>query len=477
MSYMIMSFFIWLIMTQVGIMTSLTPLAGETSIFALVKRYSSKSLGLTAGYNLYYAQAMIVPVECTTASLVCQYWTSANVAIFISVFIFLSIAINCFPVKVFGEVEFWVASIKLLCLVGLIILGIVIFFGGTPGQHGVQGFRYWNTPGAFVEHLSSGNTGKFLSVWTAIIKSGFSFVLVPELLASSFGEIQNARKNIKICCKQFVYRLGIFYILSMLIVGTAVAYNNPRLLSAVDSGTTNASASPFVIAAANINVLPHIVNACILTAAASAGYGLFYSATRVLYSMARAGDAPKIFAKVNRFGVPMYSVGVTSLFGPLAYLNCSNSASNVFNWLSNIATISGFVSWVIISITFIRFCKVIDYHKLNSRLPYNPPYQLIGAYASTVFFTLLTLTNGYAVFINGNWSVDDFFTSYVTLIIVAVLYIGSVIYYKEYKQFFFKPEDVRIEFLIERADEEEENDIIQSEGKKPWWTYIFFFIA
>lgn len=474
-SYCLMSAFIWSIMTQIGIMTCLTPLAGETTLYALTRRYVSRSLAFTAGYNLYYAQAMIVPAEITACALIIKYWTDANPAIFISIFWVLTTVINIFPVKIFGEVEFWVATIKILCLTGLIIAGIVIFFGGLPDQHGVQGFRFWRDPGPFVEHLTTGATGRFLAVWTAIIKSGFSFILVPELLASSFGEIKNARKNIKFCCKQFVFRLMFFYIGGSFIIGVIISSNNPRLLNAIDSGASSAAASPFVLALISVPVLPHIINACILTSAASCGNGLFYSSTRVLYSMALRGEAPKIFAKVNRFGVPMYCVVASSLLSLLAFLNCSNSATTVFNWLTNIATISGFLSWIIVSITFIRFMKVINYHQYHDRLPYYVRGQVYCAWVCIGFFTILTLTNGYAVFFPKNWSVNDFFTAYVTVLIVIVLFVGSTIWRREWK-LWYNPEDVNIEALIVAAEQEEASEIIV-EKKKGWWRKIFFFVS
>lgn len=475
MSYIFMSIFIWLIMIQIGIMTSLTPLAGETTVYALASRYASRTLAFTAGYNLFYAQSMIVPAEITACALIITYWTDANPAIFITIFLLTSIGINIFPVKVFGEVEFWVASIKIICLTGLILLGVIIFFGGLPEQHGVQGFRYWRDPGAFIEHLVAGSTGRFLAFWTAIIKSGFSFVLVPELLASSFGEVQNARKNIRRCCNQFIYRLMFFYIIGSLVIGVIIASNNSRLLNAIAEGKSNAAASPFVIALSNIDVLPHIINACILTSAASCGYSLMYSASRVLYSMALKNEAPAIFAKVNRWGVPMYSVGATSLLALLSYLNCSNSATTVFNWLTNIATISGFVSWVIVCITFIRFTKVIEYHGLQDRLPYTVPGIIYGSYFCIGFGVLLTLTNGYAVFFPDNWDVSDFFTAYITVLLVLVLYFGHMLWTRNF-QIFHNVKDVNILPLIIRAEEEEAMEMMP-EGKKGWWRKIFFFIS
>lgn len=456
-AYIIMSIFVWTIMNQLTEMVVLIPLPGEASLYSLTKTYVNRPLSFMCGWNLFYAMAMIVPSEITACALLISYWTSANSAIFVSIFIVISIAITMLPVKVFGESEFWVSSIKILTIIGLIIVGIVIFFGGGPAQHKVLGFHYWKNPGAFNPHLAEGNTGRFMAVWTAIIKSGFSFVLVPETVTSCSAESINPRRNMPRACQRFVYRLAIFYVAGTLVVGVVVGYNNDRLMNAIRSGKSNAAASPFVIGIqeAGIRILPHIINACILTSAYSCGTALLYGSSRTLHSMALKGDAPKIFAKVNKYGVPYYSTAAASLFCLLSYLNCSKSSSVVFNWLSNLATISGFVSWIFSSITYLRFRKVIDMLNLNDRIPFRRRFQKSFAYASGFFFSILSLTNGYAIFVKGNWDVSDFFASYVTLAFVVVLYIVGTIYYKEWR--FRDVKDIESEILpkIEISEEEE----------------------
>lgn len=477
MSYIIMSFFVWTIMNQLTEMVALTPLPGEASLYSLTRTYLNRPLSFMCGWNLFYAMAMIPPAEITACALLIKYWTTANSAIFISIFIVISVALNMLPVRFFGESEFCVSSIKIFTIVGLIIVGIVIFFGGGPAQDHVLGFHYWKDPGAFNPHLTTGSTGRFLAVWTAIIKSGFSFILVPETVTSCSAESINPRINMPRACQRFVYRLAFFYILGSLVIGVIVGYDNQNLLDAIASGESNAAASPFVIGIqlAGIKVLPHIINACILTSAYSCGTAEMYGASRTLHSMACKGDAPKIFGRVNRWGVPYFSTAVTSLFCLLAYLNCSNSASQVFTWLSNIATISGFVSWIVVCITYVRFRNAIDALDLNDRVPFRFRFQKQFAYFAGSFFVLLSLTNGYAVFVSGNWSVSDFFASYITIGFVIVLYIGSTIYYKELK--FKSFEDVRAELLprIDIAEEDELTYVIpvpKNIIEKIWHTLI-----
>ncbi|SCU80676.1 LADA_0B08922g1_1 [Lachancea dasiensis] len=475
-SYTLMSGFVWCIMNLMTEMVTLIPLSGETSMYSLVGTYLNRPLSFTAGLNLFYAMAMIPPAEITATAILVQYWTDANSAIFITIFIVLTVSMTMLPVNFFGESEFWVSTIKLLCITGLIILGVVVFFGGAPNQHKVLGFHNWNNPGAFNPHLAPGNTGKFLACWTAIIKSGFSFVLMPEVVVSCAAESVNPRRNMPRVAQRFVYRLALFYVCGSLVIGIMVGYNNPRLLNAIASGESNAAASPFVIGIqeVGIRVLPHIINACILTSAYSAGTSLMYGASRTLHSMALRGVVPKLFARTNRFGTPYYSTAVTSLFALLAYLNCSDSASVVFTWLSNIATISGFIDWALVCVVYLRFRKVIDYANLNDRIPFRARGMKPFAYFSCAFFVLLSLTNGYAVFVDGNWSTSDFFASYVTIGLVVVLYLGSSFYYKTWK--YRNMDDIVAEILpkIAIADEDEKNEvpIVARNWMERVWNFI-----
>ncbi|KAH3661489.1 hypothetical protein OGAPHI_006336 [Ogataea philodendri] len=473
--YLILSYFVWAIMNQLGEMVSYLPISGKSTMYALCERYTgNKSIAFAAGLNLYYAQALIAPAEMSASAFVIEYWTDANVAIFISIFWVSTVALNCCAVKYFGEVEFWISSIKVFTITGLIIVGVVIFFGGAPASNGVLGFHYWNHPGAFVEHLAPGNTGKFLACWTAIVKSAFAFVLSPELVTSCSAESEAPRHNLPKACRRFVFRLAIFYVLGVLVIGIMVPSNSDRLMNAVNEGASGAAGSPYVIGIQNagIKVLNHIVNACILTSAYSCGNSLFYSATRTLHSMALQGEVPSIFARCSKNGVPYVAVILTGVISLVVYLNCSDSSSIVFTWLSNISTVSGFISWILVSITYIRFRKAITYHGLDDRVTFRPPLQMIGAWASLIFFTLITLTNGYGVFFDFN--VSDFFAAYITIPIIFVLYVGHTLWYRNFK-LFGPPEEIDCITGLEQVEKEAAEYV--EPVPRNWLEKIWFFLA
>lgn len=120
------------------------------------------------------------------------------------------------------------------------------------------------------------------------------------------------------------------------------------------------------IANAGIDVLPSIVNAVILLSAWSSGNSFLYMSVRSLYSLAIAGNAPAIFKKCTKSGVPIYAVGVSSLFALLSYLNVSNEGGVVFDWFVNLTNTWGLISWVCCMIIYVRFRKACAVHDVRS---------------------------------------------------------------------------------------------------------------
>ena len=231
----------------------------------------------------------------------------------------------------------------------------MLFFGGGP-NHDRLGFRYWRDPGAFNSYPKPGlgHAGKFLAFWTALIRSGFAFVLSPESITIAAGESEAPRRNIPRASKRFIYRLIVFYVMGTLVVSVIVASNDADLLQAVSSGTKNAGASPFVIGIkrAGIRGLDHVINTVIITSAWSAANSFLYAGSRSLHSLAMTGQAPKMLARCSN-GVPCIAVFATAAMGSLAYLSVSSGSATVFAWFLNLTTIGGYVAWVVMLMTYL----------------------------------------------------------------------------------------------------------------------------
>lgn len=133
------------------------------------------------------------------------------------------------------------------------------------------------------------------------------------------GEAANPRRTMPSAFTGVIYRLTFFFVFGTLCVGTIIAYNDPDLLDAISNAHPGAGSSPYVIAMVHLQIpiLPHIVNALVLTSIFSAGNSYVFCASRALMGLSLEGKVPKIFSKCTKTGVPIYSVALTLLFGLL----------------------------------------------------------------------------------------------------------------------------------------------------------------
>jgi amino acid transporter len=212
-------------------------------------------------------------------------------------------------------------------------MAFIVDLGGNP-KHDRIGFRYWKNPGAMKEYDSTGNTGRFLGLFSVFVNAAFAYGGV-ELVAVAAGEAENPRKNIPKAVRRVFWRILFFYVLGTLAIGVLVPYNDPRLLAAQASGAAGAAASPWVIAIYNVGipVLPSIINAVILTSASSSANAFLYTGSRYLYALAQNRQAPRFLLKCSKSGVPVYCVLFTASISLLTYLSVrSGGPTTVFIW-------------------------------------------------------------------------------------------------------------------------------------------------
>jgi amino acid transporter len=399
-------------------------------------RYVSRSLGFALGYLYWYSLGILVPNEITAAALVIDYWSpNVHVAVWITIFLVVIVLLNVMPVGVYGESEFYFAGIKVIALLGLLILAVVLFFGGGPGPR--LGFHYWKVPRAANTYIVEGHAGRFVALLQTIVLSAFAFIFAPELIIMTCGEVQSPRQNIPRASRRYFWRLIFFYVFGALAIGILC----PSDLDDLTNGGYGAGRSPFVlgIRLAGIEVLPSIINAVILTSAWSSGNSFLYMSSRALYSLAISGSAPSIFKTCNRYGLPYVAVCTSALFSGLAYLSVGSSSSVVFNWLVSFTNTSGFISWTCCCIIYFRFLKATTVQGVER--PYKSIMQPWGACVGIVGFVFLLLINGFQVFFPQKWTVAGFFTSYIGIPAFLILYFGHRIAYRN-DPWMWAPHDV-----------------------------------
>lgn len=394
------------------------------------------------------------------------------------------VSINYFGVRFFGEFEFWLSSLKVCTIVGLILLSLIIALGGGP-DHDRRGFRYWSNPGAFAAYIDTGAEGRFYAFWSTMVTAVFAY-LGTELVGVTVGEAQNPRKVVPRAIKLTFYRIIFFYCLSVLFIGMCIPYNSAALSFATKQ-TTGASASPFVVAIieAGIPILPDIINGAILMFVFSASNSDLYIASRTLYGLACNGNAPKIFKRTDSRGVPVYALGLSAAFALLAYMNVADDSKTVFTYFVNLVSMFGLESWISILVTHVFWCKAKKAQGIpNTAFPYVAPLGMWGSYFALFWCVLIGITKNFNVFTHsktyGSFDYKNFVTGYIGIPIYLIALFGHKFWTKSktvkaHEADFYTGKDVidreEEEFLAAKAARD-----AQRGNKKGWggWFYKTF---
>ena len=259
-----------------------------------------------------------------------------------------------------------------------------------------------------------------------------------------------------------------FFSLGALCVGINVPYNSTELSAAYKTGLPGAAASPYVVAMnrLKIGVLPHIVNALILTSAFSAGNSYVYCSSRSLYGLALEGKAPKIFGRCARNGVPIYSVLLSLAISLLAFLSLAKSSSVVLDYFISLITASQLINFSIMAYTYIQFYKALKAQGISrDSLPHKGWLQPYAAWYGFVGCFIMAFVGGYQVFLPGNWDLPTFFFSYTMIFVFPILFIGHKIIRKTK---WVRPVDADL-----RKDLDEIEDHERAFAEKPA-TYVHF---
>lgn len=468
-SYTIVGFLVFLVMAGLGEMATHLPMASGFTGYAT--RFCDESLGFATGWTYWFKYIIVTPNQLTAAALVIQYWVpreKVNPGVWVAIFLVVIVCINYFGIRFFGEFEFWLSSIKVVTIVGLILLCFILAMGGGP-DHDRKGFRYWKNPGAFKEWENTkqgikieGDAGRFVALWSTFVTATFAY-LGTELVGVTVGEAENPRRNVPRAIKLTFYRILFFYCLSVLLLGMNVAYNDPNLLSATTK-SNSANASPFVVAiiSAGIPGLPDVMNGAILIFVFSASNSDLYIASRTIFGLAVEGKAPAILARTDKRGVPIYALGLSSLFALLAFMNVSSDSKVVFGYFVNLVSMFGLLTWISILVTHIYFCNArVAQGMTNDSMVYVAPFGKWGSVGALAFCILIAFTKNFEVFI-GKFDVKNFITGYLGIPLYLCLIFGHKLIAKPKT---FGPAEADL-FSGKAEIDEEENKFLEDQAAK-----------
>ncbi|MDM0045363.1 amino acid permease [Variovorax dokdonensis] len=314
-TYAVTGVLIVLVMRMLGEMATTRPTTGS---FAA---YASDALGNWAGFSVawlyWYFWVVVVGFEAVAGAKILTYWLG-DVPLWPLAFglMVLMVGSNLFSVGSFGEFEFWFAGIKVMAIVVFIVLGGLYVFGLWRGH--AMDFSGFLGNGGF---LPKGG----MAIFSSIVVVVFSMVGA-EIATIAAAESDDPVKAITHATRSVVMRLGVFYVLAILLLTLILPWNSFVL-----------GDSPFVSAFKVMGIpgADHIMNAVVLTAVLSCLNSGIYTASRMLFVLAERRQAPASFTALSAKGVPVTAILVSSVGGFACVVAAYISPETVFMFLLN----------------------------------------------------------------------------------------------------------------------------------------------
>ncbi len=355
------------------------------------------------GWNYLICWTLILAAELSATAVLISYWiptSQVNPAVWIAIGSIITLGLNAFSAGVYGEAEFWFASIKVITILGLIFVSIYITSDGGPNGESI-GFKYWNDPGPFVQFRGiEGTTGRFLGFFSVLTQASFSMIGA-EMLALAAAECRNPRRVLPVCLRTVWIRIVFFYVVSVFMVGLIVPSNNPRLgteSTAAASPTSLRSKQPASASYRTSSMPPSSQVLCLPDAV------ICTPPRERCIRWRRRSRHPRSLPAPPRRCPPLRCARVLARRMP-GLLGSSAGSGQVFNFLVNLTALSGILTWFSIAITYLRLpCRhegTVDPARLTAR---KSPLSLFAAYWTIFVIGLVLIFSGWEVFRPGKWN-------------------------------------------------------------------------
>ncbi|MNF42757.1 GABA permease [compost metagenome] len=344
-SYAVGAVIALLLMGCLAEMTVAHPTSGSFGAYA--EYYVGPLAGFLVRYAYWAAIVLAVGTEVTAIALYMKYWFP-DVAGWVWILLFSSALIltNAVSVKAFGHFEYGFSAIKISAILAFILLGAWLVFGGANPEYG---FQHYVEHGGFLPNGLSG-------VWIAVIIAIFSYLSI-EMIAVAAGEAEQPEVAVKKAFRVAMVRLLVFYILTLALILAMVPWNQ--------SG--QGGQSPFVSVMQQVGIpgATGLINFVILVAALSAMNSQLYTTTRMMFSLSRAGYAPKAMGRLSAAGVPLNALALSCTGIALATLVNLAFPEESFMLMMAISIFGALFAWMMIFFTHYRFRR---YHQRRGGL-------------------------------------------------------------------------------------------------------------
>lgn len=376
--YAVCGVFVFLILRALGELVLHRPSSG--SFVSYAREFYGEKAAYVAGWLYFLNWAFTSIVDVTAIALYMKFWGAFSDApqwLIALIALVVVLAANLVSVKLFGELEFWFALVKVIALVAFLVVGTVFLAGRFPIRGAETGISVITDNGGLLPN------GLLAAV---VITQGVVFAYAAtELVGTAAGETENPEKVMPRAINSVIARIALFYVGSLVLLGLLLPYTAYR-----------EGVSPFVTFFDSIGVpgAGTVMNLVVLTAALSSLNAGLYSTGRILRSMAMNGSAPGFTGRMNKSGVPYGGIGLTAVITLLGVGLNAVVPEQAFEIVLNIASLGILASWATIVLCQIRFVRMTE-----SGILTRPSFRLPGSpwtgYAVLVFLPGVLVLMGF----------------------------------------------------------------------------------
>ncbi|BAP41691.1 GABA permease [Pseudomonas sp. StFLB209] len=351
-SYLCSGLLVVLVMRMLGEMAVANPDTGSFSTYA--DQAIGPWAGFTIGWLYWWFWVLVIPIEALAAGHVLHQWfPQVDAWLFALLSIVLLAATNLFSVAKYGEFEFWFALFKVAAIIGFISLGFAVLFGWVPGREASGLTTLMANHGGFAPNGWSAVVGAFITVM-------FSFIGT-EAVTIAAAESASPARNIARATRSVIWRIGVFYILSVFVIISVVPWNDPQL--------TVVGSYQRALEIMDIPFAKFMVDVVVLVAVGSCMNSSIYISSRMLYSLGKRGEAPAAVRKTSKVGVPRMAVYASVVLGAIITVVSYFAPSGLFEFLLASSGAIALLVYLVIAISQLRMRRTLTRQKVEIALP------------------------------------------------------------------------------------------------------------
>lgn len=372
-SYAIAGLAVFFIMRALGELLIHRPVAGSFVTYA--EEYINPWAGFVTGWTYWFTWIVTGMAELTAVGVYCHYWFPQIPQWLPALLVLLVLyGANMIAVKLFGEMEFWFALVKVVTIVLMLVIGLAIILSGLGILGKTASFSNLWTHGGFAPF---GLQGVLMTLQIAC----FAYTGV-ELIGVTAGEAENPEKVLPQATNSVTYRVLIFYIGALIVIMSLVSWTD------LDPGL-----SPFVAVFDKMGIpaAADIINFVVITAAASACNSGIFSTGRMLYALAHAGQAPALLGRTNVRQIPAVGISLSAACMLIGVVLNYLVPEEVFTYVTSVATVGTVWTWGIIVWSHLQYRRAVARGEVQA-----VSYRMPGAPVANVFvLVFLVLVVGF----------------------------------------------------------------------------------